>query len=128
MKDFSVWHKVKTKIDNFDKRLFFQIREVWWCSMGFNVGFEQDGKGEKYSRPVVVFKKFNNEVFLALPLSTKGKSTKFYFPIDLGDGLDRYAILSQIRLIDAKRLIDKIGVVSEKDFAELKKAAIALYE
>ena len=31
--------------------------------MGFNVGFEQDGRGAQFSRPIVIFKKFNNEVF-----------------------------------------------------------------
>jgi mRNA interferase MazF len=71
-KDYSEWHEKKTDIElSSETRVFFHEREVWWCSLGANVGFEQDGKGIKFARPVIVFKKFNKEVFWALPLSTK---------------------------------------------------------
>ncbi len=30
-----------------------------WCSIGINVGDEEDGKNELYERPVLVIKKFN---------------------------------------------------------------------
>jgi mRNA interferase MazF len=106
--------------------LFFHEREVWWCSLGHNVGFEQDGKGEKFARPVLVFKKFNKEVFWALPISTRIKKSKFYAPVKLNDNIDRVAIISQLRLIDAKRLIDKIGVVSEANYKDIRKAVINL--
>ena len=42
-KDFEKWHKKKTDIDNSSKRLFFHEREVWFCSIGMNIGYEQDG-------------------------------------------------------------------------------------
>ena len=73
-KDFQKWHTKKTEIERSnDIRIFFHEREVWWCTIGSNVGFEQDGKGEKFARPVLIFKKFNKEIFWALPLSTKIK-------------------------------------------------------
>lgn len=126
-KDFQKWHQRKSEIDDRQEpRVFFHEREVWWCSLGLNVGFEQDGRGEKFARPVLVFKKFNKEVFWALPLSTKIKTGKFYVPIDLGDGVARVAILSQIRLMDAKRLIVKAGGISESNYVEIQKAVIRL--
>ncbi|KKS77821.1 MAG: hypothetical protein UV64_C0003G0040 [Parcubacteria group bacterium GW2011_GWC1_43_11b] len=126
-KDYSDWHNRKTSIDNTAlERVFFHEREVWWCAIGLNVGFEQDGKGEEFVRPVVVFKKFNKEVFWAIPLTTRNKTGRYYVPIDLGDGVERSAIISQLRLIDAKRLKDKFNVVKEADFAEIEKAVIAL--
>ena len=126
-KDYQEWHEEKTAIeDSRDQRVFFHEREVWWCSIGFNVGFEQDGRGEKFARPVLVFKKFNKEVFWAIPLSTKIKTGKFYSTVDLGDGTTRVAIISQLRLIDAKRLIGKIGVIHENNYAEIQKAVINL--
>ncbi|MEK7559757.1 MAG: type II toxin-antitoxin system PemK/MazF family toxin [Patescibacteria group bacterium] len=121
-KDFQGWHKNKEKIDNFQTRVFFHEREVWWCSIGINVGFEQDGRGKDFARPVLVFKKFNNEVFWAIPLSTKIKRTKFYIPVDLGDVVPRVAIISQLRLIDAKRLIDKMGTISDENHKIIQKA------
>src|SRR3989344_5997071 len=115
-KDFQKWHDKKNAIDqNLDPRVFFHEGEVWWGSLGLNVGFEQDGRGERFSRPVLVFKKFNKEVFWALPLSTKIKVGKFYMPVDLRDGRARVAIISQIRLIDAKRLLGKVAVIDEKN-------------
>ena len=32
----------------------FKEREVWWCKIGLNVGVEQDGKGNNYTRPILI--------------------------------------------------------------------------
>jgi len=129
-KDFKKWHARKEKIHNEKLRSFFHEREVWWCSLGANVGFEQDGKGKKFARPVLVFKKFNNEIFWALPLSlqikTKKKTAHFYEAVFLEDGVPRTALLSQLRLIDAKRLLAKIGMISEENYLQIQKAVIRL--
>jgi len=127
IKDYFNWHSKKTKIDKASgERVFFHEREVWWCSIGLNVGFEQDGKGEEFARPVIIFKKFNKEVFWAIPLTTRNKIGRYYVPVDLDDKIERSAIISQLRLIDAKRLRDKFNVVNETDFSKIKKAIIGL--
>jgi mRNA interferase MazF len=128
MKDFQLWHKVKEEIHSSEKKLYFYEQEVWFCSLGANVGFEQDGKGDRFGRPVVIVKKFNKDVFLGIPLTTKIKTGKYYFPIHLSDEIQRNAILSQIRLIDAKRLYQKIGFVSEDEFEGMKKALIRIIQ
>ncbi|MEK9182238.1 MAG: type II toxin-antitoxin system PemK/MazF family toxin [Patescibacteria group bacterium] len=125
-KDFKKWNNAKTEIDNSPRRLFFHERKVWWCSIGVNVGFEQDGKGEYFARPVIIFKKFNNEVFWGIPLSTKIKKGKFYVPVELGDGVPRVAIISQLRLIDGKRLYQKLGVIRMENHKNLAEAVIYL--
>ena len=126
-KDFKEWHTKKESIENRpSSRLFFHEREVWWCALGENIGFEQDGKGKQFLRPVLVFKKFNNEVFWAIPLSTRIKDSRFYFSIKLADNIPRVAILSQLRLIDAKRLVDKIGVVNKESLHSIEKAVVRL--
>ena len=121
-KNYSNWHKLKTFLDASEKNFFFQEREIWWCSIGLNVGFEQDGKGEEFDRPVLIFKKFNLSIFLAVPLTTTNKEGKYYFPIGNVGGRDAVAVLSQIRLYDAKRLSNKIGTLDKNKFKELKKA------
>ncbi len=125
-KDFTNWHKEKTVLEEAEKRVYFHPREVWWCHLGLNVGFEQDGKGEKFARPIVVFRKFNKELLWALPLTTKEKSGIFYVPVDLKDGIPRSAIISQVRLLDAKRLFEKFGTISEEEFETIRKAVIRL--
>lgn len=126
-KDFQKWHIIKAETDELSHR-FYRAREVWWCLLGANVGFEMDGKGQKFTRPVLVLKGFSKQVCLCLPLSTKDKKGKFYCAIDLGDGVPRVAILSQIRLLDTKRLVERIGTISVENYNEIKQAAIHLIE
>ena len=125
-KDFDKWNKRKKRLNGDSLRLFFHEREVWWCSVGVNVGFEQDGRGVCFARPVLIFKKFNNEVFWAIPLSTKIKKGKFYVPIELGDTVPRVVIVSQLRLVDAKRLIDKMSMIPADNYKLIQKAVINL--
>lgn len=94
-KDFWGWNTKKQKIHHEPKpRVFFHEREIWFCHLGVNVGYEQDGKGKAFGRPVIVFRKFNKEVFWGVPLTTRERAGKFYLPVDLGDGTERKAILS----------------------------------
>ncbi len=125
-KDFNGWNVCKKKTDAASGRVFFHEREVWWCVSGINVGFEQNGRGKQYARPILVFKKFNNEICWALPLTTKQKEGKFYAAIKLEDGVYRKAILSQLRLMDAKRFIHKIGTIPKNNHQEIQKAVRAL--
>jgi len=122
IKDFEIWNGRKILINQKEVRVYFHEREVWWSALGVNVGFEQDGKGVEFHRPVLVFKKFNNEVFWGIPLSTRIKKSKFYSPIKLSDNVSRVGILSQLRLMDAKRLLDKIGVIDEVNHSDIQKA------
>ena len=119
-KDFQNWHRIKKELHETDKsKLFFNEREVWWCHLGVNIGYEQDGRGNDYQRPVVILKQFNLDVCVVVPLTTTDKTGKFYFPIGLIDGREAKAVLSQIRLIDRKRLTNKIDVIDEVLFKKL---------
>ena len=125
-KDFRTWHNKKEKVDEKEARVFFHEREIWFCHLGTNVGFEQDGKGENFGRPVVVFRKFNKEVFWGVPLTTREKGGKFYLSIPTGNDESRKAILSQLRLLDAKGLYQKIGTIDSETHKSLEEAIIAL--
>ncbi|MEK7142477.1 MAG: type II toxin-antitoxin system PemK/MazF family toxin [Patescibacteria group bacterium] len=125
-KDFDKWNGVKTKTNQANDRVFFHEREVWWCRIGVNVGYEQDGKGDNFARPIIIFKKFNNEVCWVIPLSTKIKKGKFYIPIELGDKTERVVIISQLRLIDAKRLYQKISILGGENYKKIQNAVISL--
>ena len=115
-KDFLLWHTAKTFVHNEKQRPFFSEREVWFCTMGENIGYEQDGRGDNFLRPVLVLKKFNNEVLWAIPLTTNQKTGKFYFTFIMKGRETSTAILSQIRLIDGKRLQYKMGDMEQSDF------------
>ena len=122
-KDYTKWHKVKTDINNAEKRVFFHEREIWFCYVGANVGFEQDGNKEEYLRPVLIVRKFNNEIFWGIPLtkSEKRKDNRYYYAFSFVEGIISLAILSQIKLIDAKRLARHVGIMKVDDFEKIKK-------
>jgi mRNA interferase MazF len=124
-KDFDRWNEQQKKIDaSATPRVFFHEREIWSTRLGHNIGFEQDGKGRCFLRPVLVLRKFNNEVLWALPLTRRDKPGNPYYarflyyphPEVAGPPLHAIAILSQLRLIDGKRLRYKIGTVPADEF------------
>ena len=121
-KDFDNWNIEKKKLNSHIAKIFCHEREIWWCALGVNVGFEQDGTGKNFDRPIIVIRGFNENIFLGAALTGKKKIGKFYFPIGLVENREASAILSQVRLIDTKRLIRKMGIVDEVIFKELKSA------
>ena len=88
-KDYSVWTVLKCGINAIAKRLFFYEREIWYCHLGENIGYEQDGRGESFLRPMVIVRKFNNELFWGVPLTRTYKDLPFYFrfrmQVELGE-------------------------------------------
>ena len=129
-KEYSEWHKKKTilnKREDIDN-IFFREKEVWWIALGVNIGFEQDGKGEEFRRPVLIVKKFNKYLVLAVPLTTKiKKDNKYYVTCSITDDtISRMAIISQVRPVDTKRFIDKLGVADDDSYNEIKNAIKAM--
>ncbi len=126
-KDFGKWHDKKERIDELPQRPFFHDREIWFCYIGANVGVEQNGSQEEFLRPVVILRKFNNESFWAIPLTKSKKADNtHYFSFSFLPNITSAANLSQLRLIDARRLSRKIGEISESDFSQLTKRLKAL--
>ena len=123
-KDFDNWNKQKKVIHDKKVKAFFQVREVWWCALGVNVGFEQDGGSEDYSRPVVIIKKFNNESCLVVPLTSRPKSGKYFVSVGEIEGKLAVAILSQLRFVDQKRLENKLCMLNKTAFEELIMAVV----
>jgi mRNA interferase MazF len=121
-KDFDGWNSDKKVLNLNATKRFCHSREIWWCALGVNIGFEQDGTGEYFDRPMIVVRRFNENIFLGAALTGKKKEGKFYFPIGLVEGREASVILSQIRLIDARRLMRKMAVIGEEIFQELKNA------
>lgn len=120
MNVFDDWNKQKKKADTNEEIPGFKERELWFLKMGKNVGFEQDGKGTEFLRPIIVFKKFNTRVFWGVPMTGSEKKGPYYHQLPDINSRRNIAILSQIRLFDAKRMKYKIGVCPEKDFQKLK--------
>lgn len=121
-KDFDRWNTKKKRLHADETLPYYHEREIWWCALGVNIGFEQDGTGTNFDRPIIVLKGFNRNTCLAIAVTGKRKSGKYYFYLGKIEERDATAILSQIRLVDAKRFIRKIGTLDEKTFTQLQQA------
>lgn len=126
-KDYKRWMPIKSEINNNELHpRGFKAREIWICNVGENVGFEEDGKGCDFTRPVLILKVFNRRFCYVIPLSKTDKRGKYYYAFDGNTGKTSVALLSQIRAIDSVRLRDKIGMAKKEDFNKIKKQAIKL--
>ncbi len=122
-KEFDKWNEVKKEINKTDYDVGFKDRDIFYMKMGQNVGFEQNGKGDEFVRPVIVLKRFNSKMFFGIPLSTKVKEGIFYHSfsfIKKDKSMKNTALLSQMRIFSTNRLLNKIGVVNQEDFKHIK--------
>ena len=120
MTEFDDWNRLKQKLDSQHTVPLFKEREIWWCSLGKNIGHEENGKNSSFKRPVVIVKKFNHRLCWAVPLTTQIKDNKHYFHFRF-KGQDQCAMLTQMKLIDANRLTDRMGRIGSEEFNNIKK-------
>lgn len=119
VKRFIHWIYEKIIIDSKERVAIVKECEVYWCNLGENIGDEENGKGEEFRRPVLIFKKFNNNIFWGIPMSSKIKNNKYYVQVLLKDTI-RSVMISQLRLLDVKRLDKRIGYISRSDLFKIK--------
>lgn len=121
-KDFDTWNNLKKSIETSDQEIICNEREIWWCSLGVNIGHEQDGKNDNFERPVLIIRKFSKFTCLCVPLTTSPKENIFHEPIP-SFGPQDFVITSQIKLISTKRFLRKFEkVISRKDFRKVKES------
>ena len=119
IRKFISWAKIKIKIHFSEKIIYFREGEIWWASLGQNVGVEQNGKNINFERPILILKKFNEAQFWALPISSKIKMNKYSYIF--GKDEKRFSLsLSQIRVMDKRRLLRCVGKISSADFDKIK--------
>lgn len=126
-KDFNAWNEEKKHIHGKEENKLYHERQMWWCSLGVNVGFEQDGTGEKHHRPVLVLKAMSRETCYVIPLTTSTRKHRLRISIGKVEGREATALMSQIRLIDTKRFVNKIGFLDQDIFVSVRKAAKNLF-
>ncbi len=121
-KEFDNWNGLKKKIQ-FESEIptyFPQEGEVWMASLGKNIGHEQNGSGDNFSRPVLVIKKFNNHMFWCVALSTKQKPFDFYFNFTDSNGEKVSVILAQMKLTSVKRLKRNLYKIDSELFERMR--------
>lgn len=125
-KDFDRWNKEKKRTHSENPRLY-TVREVWWCRLGVNVGTEQDGSGNLFLRPVVIVRGFGPDTCLVVPLTTSLREHPLRIPVGAVQGKEAAALLSQLRVVDTRRLVEKVGFLDKVVFVRIRKAVRKLF-
>lgn len=121
LKIFTDWTKIKVKVHLFSKKeIYPKIREIWWVSIGQNIGVEINGKNKNFERPVVIMKVFNNFSALVAPISSTVKKDKYCIQFKNEKDEENIIKMSQIRSMSTKRFIRKVGDLNIEDFEKIR--------
>jgi len=117
---YNNWNVLKQKINNKKETLFFRERDIYFISVGQNIGQESYGKKELFLRPVLVYRKLSHTSFVGIPLTSKEKEGSYYFSFNYTKDKLSTAMFNNIRVYDMKRADYKSGIIKVSDFEKLK--------
>ena len=118
---YDSWNKIKKSISCSNKPVVkFNERDIWFINMGENIGFEQNGKGDKFLRPVLILKKFTKNLFFGIPLTATLRDGNYFDKVKLHNRTSGLLLL-QARTFDSKRLVYKMGTIGNKQFEDIVK-------
>ncbi len=127
MKQFLEWIGLKERLHNIsDKPPLVSQGDIWWASIGENVGSEVNGKSTLFSRPVIIFKKLAHGFYFVIPTTTKIREGTWYVKFRQRER-DMVACLHQARAIDYRRLSSKLGTLDDEDYSRIKSGFSSLY-
>jgi mRNA interferase MazF len=137
-KDFDGWNEYKKKLENtptqkiplyfYDKKAQratyrFKAGEIWYCSVGVNIGTEICGKNDNFERPVLIIHKSGRH-FIALPLTSQKPNNQFFY-YDISYTFDQknvesYVLTNQPKSFDVLRLSRKVRRLNDIEFEKVK--------
>lgn len=132
---FDNWNIVKKDLHK--KSTNPNIKEgcVYWLHIGQNVGCEVNGKGNGFARPVLVIKRIYIKntpynFFIGVPLTSKQYTGFLYHKITNKKPNNKAtkvsAMLGQMRIFDAKRVINYHYKVDKKEFISVREKVLKL--
>lgn len=114
---FDEWNEIKKQINSSQTLKYPSVGKIYWCSVGYNVGREVYGKGDRFRRPVLVLNVLPNKMFFGIPLSsqTKNKTGFMFYKFKDNQGREQVALLAQAKSYNIKRIMQYLGKVDKKD-------------
>ncbi len=100
--------------------------EIWWVSMGENIGSEINGKSDLFSRPAIIYKKLAHGFYFVIPTTSQQKNGSWYIGF-MQHGKPMTACLHQARAIDHRRISSKLGTLDDSDYQAVKAGFKILY-
>ena len=124
-KDFRGWIRLKEKLHYLGQPIDIREGDVWWCAMGENIKTEINGKSDRFSRPVLIVRKFSKYSFWGVPLTTQPHDGSWYVTFEF-KSKNEIAAVHQMKNMDVSRLYEKIGQVPDSDLKLVKERIIGL--
>ena len=116
-KHFDEWNEMAKELHASIDIPQYHEREMWWLSIGENIGAEINGKGDYFLRPVLVVRKYGI-LFFGIPLSSQVHQGIWYEQFEHRNRT-QCVLLSQSSTYSANRLRRKIGRIPIGDFLQI---------
>ena len=117
---FHEWGLLKQKLDTLPRNKLIREGDVWFCSVGKNIGHEEDGKNAFYERPVLIVRKFTADYFWGALLTSTIRTGPYSLNIHFQKTI-RCALLFHLRSYDTKRLQRYAGTVSRESLKNIRR-------
>ncbi len=125
---FDEWNGVKKKLNCKKHNYYVKQGDIYFISIGQNIGYESFGKSELFLRPVLVFKKINKYTFFGIPLTSKIKEGDYFHNFSYKKDCISSAMLTQMRMFDINRIKYRSGRIDNKNFDIIKEKMGKLLE
>lgn len=100
--------------------------DLWWASIGENIGAEINGKSALFSRPVIVIKKLTHGFYFVVPTTSQLRVGSWYVSFRQNN-IQMTACLHHARAIDYRRLSTRLGELDGSDLRRIKEGFHELY-
>lgn len=124
--EFSSWNNVKVSLELHGRQPKISQGQLWWTGVGKNVGSEINGKNERFSRPVLVYRKLCGNQFVAIPLTSQPHEGSWYIHF-MQNGKKQTAVVGDAKTMSTKRLYRMIGKIDDADYERVKAGFLKLY-
>lgn len=121
------WNSKKKEIANRKSDIVFSEGDIWWCSVGINIGTEVFGKGENFRRPILVLRKLSHDACIGIPITSKEKIGTWFQEIKFNNQIN-WAMLYQIRMIHINRFQRRLAVIDYNSLLAVKEKLQQLLE
>jgi len=117
---FDEWNRLKKRLNQNKIKIVLKERNIYLLSIGKNIGNEIYGKKDKFLRPVLVVKKLGSDYFYGIPLTKTKKEGSYFHTFSYIKSIESTALLNQLRVFNAKRVLKYHGRISSEEFKKIK--------
>lgn len=124
-KHFDDWNELAKSLHKKGEKFPFRERDLWWYAAGENIGTEINGKGERFARPILIVRKYGEDGFFGVPISSQLHNGIWYAEF-IHKNKVQCALLSQASTYSVHRLYGRIGRIGRDNFARIIQALAEL--